>query len=305
MPRPAPSVSRVVEVLNLLGDSAPEPATLSSVARRLDLNKATAHGILTVLLDRGYVIRDKDDGSYALGAALTSVGRAAMWRQYEAVRVARLEMEELADTRRVRCSGVARIGDALIVIAVTGIPSAATDAVIGARRRFLPPLGNVWATWGEPGIVEQWLIGEPMTDEERSTIRGSLAATRDRGFSVTLHTPHRTELEQFADSLVNKPGTENIHSAIVRMMSEMVRDGGELGDIRPNGQYMPRQISAPVFDENGDVVIGLYVQGREVVSGAELHELGFSVSSAAARVTRMIGGRVPGADGLTSVPAAA
>jgi hypothetical protein len=52
-------------------------------------------------------------------------------------------------------------------------------------------------------------------------------------------------------------------------------------------------------------VIALHLQGRGVVSGAELHELGFAVSSAAARVTRMIGGRVPGADGLTSVPAAA
>jgi DNA-binding IclR family transcriptional regulator len=305
VPRPAPSVSRVVEVLNLLGDSSRDSATLSAIARRLDLNKATAHGILAVLLDRGYVIRDEDDGSYALGPAVTSVGRAAMWWQYEVVRVARLDMEQLADTTRTRCSAIARLGDDLIVIAVTGVPSAATDAIVGMRGRFLPPMGSVFATWGGPRVVEHWLTDEPLTDEERSTMRDSLAAARDRGFSVSLHTPHRTELEQLLESLLNKSGTGNIQSAILSIMSEMVRDGSEVSDIRPDRQYHPRQISAPVFDERGDVVFALAVQGRGVMSGAELHELGFAVSSAAARVTRMIGGQPPDADALMSMSVAA
>src|SRR5207244_378633 len=47
--RPAPGADRVVRVLDFLAAHPDEPFTLSELARRLELNKATAHALLVTL----------------------------------------------------------------------------------------------------------------------------------------------------------------------------------------------------------------------------------------------------------------
>src|SRR5205807_5671765 len=56
-PRPAPGAERVVAVLNFLTAHPDESFTLSELARRLDLNKATCHALLMTLTDAGYLLR--------------------------------------------------------------------------------------------------------------------------------------------------------------------------------------------------------------------------------------------------------
>ena len=53
MARPAPAVDRAVEILDFLADNPRDAFSLSELARRLDLNKASAHAILNALTDRG------------------------------------------------------------------------------------------------------------------------------------------------------------------------------------------------------------------------------------------------------------
>jgi DNA-binding IclR family transcriptional regulator len=77
VPRPAPSVSRVVSLLNLLGEREGDFLTLSDIARELGLNKATAHGILTALTEATYIVRHPQDKGYTLGPGIVRVGRAA------------------------------------------------------------------------------------------------------------------------------------------------------------------------------------------------------------------------------------
>src|SRR4029450_12633950 len=57
MARPAPGADRSVAVLELLANHPEERFTLSEGARRCDLNKATAHALLSALADHGVLLR--------------------------------------------------------------------------------------------------------------------------------------------------------------------------------------------------------------------------------------------------------
>src|SRR5207248_704067 len=73
-PRPAPGAERVVAVLNFLTAHPDESFTLSELARRLGLNKATCHALLMTLTEAGYVLRHPTRMTYMLGPALVAAG---------------------------------------------------------------------------------------------------------------------------------------------------------------------------------------------------------------------------------------
>src|SRR5688500_1362500 len=96
MPRRAPAVERSIAVLNLLAQHPGARYTLSEIARDLSVNKATLHAILWALTEGGYLVRDPEGKSYALGPALVAVGNAAL-SSFSAADVARPHMDALAD----------------------------------------------------------------------------------------------------------------------------------------------------------------------------------------------------------------
>ena len=77
MARPAPGADRSVAVLELLADHPDERFTLSEVARRCGLNKATAHALLSALTAHGILLRHPEEKRYSLGPRLIAIGDAA------------------------------------------------------------------------------------------------------------------------------------------------------------------------------------------------------------------------------------
>src|SRR4029453_3655599 len=67
MARPAPGADRSVAILELLAAHPGDRFTLSEVARRCSLNKATAHALLAALSQRGILLRPHDEKRYSLG----------------------------------------------------------------------------------------------------------------------------------------------------------------------------------------------------------------------------------------------
>src|SRR6202008_2133818 len=99
----APAVDRTVALLNFLAAHTDQEWSLSELARRLHLNKATAHAMLTPLTDPGYVLRHPVEKTFTLGPAVIAVGNAPAVRQFEIVDFARGEMQGLADDLSARC----------------------------------------------------------------------------------------------------------------------------------------------------------------------------------------------------------
>jgi DNA-binding IclR family transcriptional regulator len=60
----------VVRVLNLLTANPRQRFTLTELARRLDITKATCLGIVGALTEAGYVVRDATSRTYGIGSVL-------------------------------------------------------------------------------------------------------------------------------------------------------------------------------------------------------------------------------------------
>src|SRR4029079_18989374 len=111
MARPAPAIGRTIALLNFLAAHPDEAFGLSELARRLDINKATAHAMLATLTASGYLLRHPTTKSFTLGPALIAVGNAAGGRQLEVVDYARDEMRRLGEDLGVQCVASAAIGE--------------------------------------------------------------------------------------------------------------------------------------------------------------------------------------------------
>jgi DNA-binding IclR family transcriptional regulator len=293
MPRPAPSVSRVVALMNLLGEHPGEFITLSEIARRLSLNKATAHGILTALTDANFVIRQPVDNGYSLGPGIVRVGRAALSRAYEMVALARREMETLAEESNAQCVASAVESNQVIVIAATGTPAGPIGGHVGGRARHLPPVGMVFMAWASDDEINDWLGAGSLEDAERQHYRELLTVVRERGFSTSAYVEERVRLEAAVDGLLHRVVDPEVRETLVGLMAEFAHETRELPEIHSDRRYRLRQITAPIFDENGVVRIGLSLTGLPEISGEQLRDYGYALRAAASRVSRRTGGRPP------------
>jgi DNA-binding IclR family transcriptional regulator len=303
MPRPAPSVSRVVSLLNLLGEHPGEFLTLSDVARRLSLNKATAHGILTALTEAEFVVRQADDKGYSLGPAIVRVGRTALRREYEIASLARHEMETLADEANGQAVAIAADGDQIIVIATAGAPAGTPGTYVGHRGRRLPPMGMVFIAWAAEEEIDRWLSPEPLTDEEREHYRELLNEVRSRGFSTSMLDDQRPRIEEAINQLLHEVDNQEIKESLVGLMAELAREATELSEIQTDRHYRLRQITAPIFDEDGIVRLGLALTGLPEVTGEQVRDFGYALSAAASRISRRIGGHPPSNTSMAIVAA--
>lgn len=303
MARPAPSVSRVVALINLLGEHTGGFLNLSEIARRLELNKATAHGILTALNDAGYIVRDPESGGYTLGPGLIRVGRSALKREYDIVAMARREMEDLAEATGSQCAVTGTHHDQIIVTAITGSAAAPPGTFVGQRGPRLPPYGLVFLAWADHAEIEEWLERARLSDDEKARYRELLDVVRERGFSVPVHAELRVRLEDTIKGLLGDVVDREVRETLVALMAEMARESTEITQIQADRRYRPRMITAPIFDPDGVVRRGLTLTGLPELTGAQVRDFGHALSAATGRISTCLGGRRPAAHDATPLMA--
>jgi DNA-binding IclR family transcriptional regulator len=294
LPRPSPSVSRVVTLLNLLGDRPADFLTLSEIARELDLNKATAHGILTALTDAGYIVRHPEDKGYSLGPGIVRVGRAAYRRGYEVAVLARHEMESLADAVGGQSAIIAVHADQVSTIALAGVPTAGSSALhLGLRAPLLPPFGLAYIAWAPEAEVEDWLGGEPLSDEEKSRYRRLLADIRERGFVLVTDDEERQRLVEAIGVLVHETLSHEIRETLTQLAAELARERSDVPEIRPERRYRLRTITAPIFDADGRTSQGLAISGLPEISGEQIRDYAYALCAAAGRISKRLKTEAP------------
>ena len=189
MARPAPAIGRTIALLNFLTAHPDETFSLSELARRLEMNKATAHAMLLALTEAGYLLRHPATKSFTLGPALISVGNAAAARQFEVVDYTRDEMRRLSDDLGVQCVASAAIGEEIVLLGRSGDPEPLGLSVqVGQRLPLVPPLGTVFLAWSGPDEIDRWLrhLGPGAADEQLARYRQAVTAVRRRGYSIGL-----------------------------------------------------------------------------------------------------------------------
>jgi DNA-binding IclR family transcriptional regulator len=287
--KPAPAVLRAMQVLEFLSLDHTATPTMSEIARRTGLSKATCHSVLLALSDGGYVRRDPTSLVYSLGPALISLGSAAS-SSLLLPAIARSEMESLSEGLGVTTVAAVSAGSHLVVISTVSPPqSFQVSLPVGQMVPFAPPLGAAFIAWGSKREIDAWLDRAPrrLTEEERLHFGEALALVREQGYSLTLSEPLGRQL---GPESPDPPATTPLPP------SEPI---GEFG-----GVYLPTalvegriyrltQVSAPVFDRTG--VVSLVILGVAVgleLTTPQIAAHGDRVRQAASRLELAIG-RMP------------
>jgi DNA-binding IclR family transcriptional regulator len=249
MARPSPQTDRVVAVARLLAAHPDEGFTISELARRLRLNKATCYPMVAALADAGWLVRDPTTKAYRLGPELITIGEAA-GRSLPAVQLARPAMVELATELGVTCAAFTCDGDvATLADQVWDVRSTVQPLRVGLWAPVRAPFGAVFASWSSDSALEPWL--SDIDERVVPRYRAAVAAIRARGYVVELRTPSR-------DSGPSAPGTGSLAEL---MPSEVYEGSFLLADLDPKTSYPVSTIEAPVFDGAGNIALGLVLVG--------------------------------------------
>ena len=284
MARPAPAIDRCIAVLNHMAARPTQQFTLSELARDLQLNKATAHGMLNTLADAGYLIRDPDAKTYALGPALIAVGNAAL-SSTPAARLAEPRMTALSEEFDLECVASAAIADEIVILARAGTPRPlGLNVEPGQRLPLAPPLGTVFGAWSGAAAIDRWLshVGPDQGERDRDRYRQALATVRERGYSVALGGEGQQRLVQALQDAGHEPRGSR---------------GGEeyaLVELAGTQRYRINHIGAPVFGPRGEVTLALFLIGfRGQIAAEEVPRYADRLMEAADAVTASLRGRNP------------
>ncbi|HEV3498568.1 MAG TPA: helix-turn-helix domain-containing protein, partial [Actinomycetes bacterium] len=284
-----PGVGRVVSVLDFLAEHPEEAFNLSELCRRLDLNKATAHALLSSLTEKAWLLRHPLDKTFTLGPGLVAVAGAAAARQLELVDYARGEMRRLADELDVQCVASAVRGDEIVLLAVAGVARPlGVNVHAGQRVPLTPPIGTVFLAWSSPAEIDRWLrrLGSDAGEADLDGYRRALAAVRRRGYAVSLEADARVLLERAL--------TEGGDRPLGDVLTELGRQDYLLLELEPAHSYRLSMIAAPVFGPEGGVELALSLFDLPGQMAADqVPALAQRLVDAAATVTKAIGGRPP------------
>lgn len=292
MPRPSPQTDRVVAVINLLSTQE-SGATMTEIARHLEMNQSSCVHMLAALTAAGFLFREPSDRRYHLGPAMVMPGRVAA-RRYPELATAREEMDTLSRTFGRPCFAFSREGDhARLVHYTWDSGSPAPEMRLGDTVPMVPPLGALFLAWDEPKVVARWLALDTSMDDQRAMrYRTQLAAVRARGYAVEAQPPSEriTELSRVVD---DRPSPQR-DGRLYRML--VAHEGGEhlLTEVEADLAYAVHAIGAPIFTEYEAVEMSFNMIGfDQPITGAQIHRIGAAVRAAADRTTAALGGRVP------------
>ncbi|MFI6983111.1 IclR family transcriptional regulator [Embleya sp. NPDC050154] len=296
MVRPALAAGRAVEILNFFAAHPGDAYTLSELHSALGINLASALSVLQALEDAGYLVRHPRRKTYELGPALVALGDAAL-RGNRAVDLARAEMRGLADEFATELIASVAVGDEIVILAVEGRPQlASADVRVGQRLRMVPPLGQVFHAWSAPAEVDAWLdrLDERVRGTARVHLPPTLAAVRERGYSITLDSPTRTRIGGTLERMAEHPREAALlRDRLAELAAALGEEEYELIAVDPDTVYDISTLVAPVFDAAGRVAVALTLNGLKGVTGRQVMAHGERLGSVARLVTRRSGGRVP------------
>lgn len=184
----------------------------------------------------------------------------------------RHEMEMLAAELGVEVSLLAPLGDEFAFVATASSGGASHSTMPGTRLPFVPPLGSLMV--GHPGAPspQEWLDRIPRDSKEsRDAAEIQLRRVQERGWSVTLSGDLDSyTLDELVDAFSAPERTPENEQRLLDALRRM-RDYHEPARIDTDGIYDPLQLSVPVHDPDGSVVMVLRLSRlSESSSGADI-----------------------------------
>lgn len=296
MARPAPAVEKALKILELLVAHRDERFTISDLARRTGSSLGSAHAVLAVLEENGYLTRHPTRKTYGLGPALVSAGMAAL-EQHPAIRVATERITGLAAELDADVVVTAATPIEIVFIAGGGTASRYGPGFHeGERVPLVPPLGLVFMAWAHEREVEAWLDRAPIA-LDRDRVALALASVRERGYALGLASGIKRAFdtaETAGAARSSRPGQAEPEDRNALAGAIELHDY-DLPVIDPDRTYDLGMASAPVFDADRRALVAITASGFSPgLTGREITAIAERVKACATVVTKQTRGRFPG-----------
>lgn len=296
MARPSPGAERVVAVLEFMAARPDDRFTLSELARGCDLNKATAHALLTELAARGVLLRHPDEKRYSLGPRLVPVGNAAQ-RGYQAQDFTPGVLRRLAASTGLATAALAseQHGDHATIVSRAD-PDGAVPVPV--RWPLVPPSGAVFYAWADEPSVEAWLARSPAIASVQQALT-ALEAARRLGVVIGAAIPEWYRLTALlsdrSPATTTAEAANGNQSALRDALWHLARSSPLITEVDSDATYRAAYIAAPVFDQDGAVILAVVAGGEPARprTGRDLASLADRVVAAADELTDTSHGRRP------------
>ena len=290
MSRPALAATRAIAVLNFLAAHPTDAFTLSDIAERLEINLASAHALLSVLVESGYASRHPRLRTFTLGPSVVALGSAALER-HPAIDLARDAARDLSAELDLEVAVTAAAGDDIVFLARAGAHRARGIAVhVGQRVPLVPPLGAVFMAWSGDERVAAWRA----RSRHPQRLEGVLSGVRERGYSVALELDERRGLGEALDHLADAPVDEAGHRTVDGLLAELDGRTYQFAALDGRPTYDVSMIAAPVFDSSGEPALAMTLLGFQPgLSANQVAELGNHVRDVGLVVSKRSRGRIP------------
>jgi DNA-binding IclR family transcriptional regulator len=183
------AVERALQILRIFDDQHTERA-LSDIAQGVNLHKATAHRIITTLVNYGFLERAADGQKYKLGLELIDLGFKAI-RRMDLRHEALPYMDQLAQKLEEACDlSIFDRGEVFYIEYVQGPHALTVAAAVGQRLpAYCTASGKLFLANLSPGELDS-ILARPMVRYTPKTInsvdklRQQLDDIRKQGYGV-------------------------------------------------------------------------------------------------------------------------
>ena len=289
--------ARALAILDLLMANPQQAFGLTEMTRRLNLNKATCHAILTTMANYGFLVQHPKTKAYRLGPSIIAAGNAA-FAQFPVLEYARPELESLQSDLDIGFAVTARSKLHLVLLALYGRATPLIDSFqLGLRLPNTAPVAACFTAFSPAKQLEEWLTrahesrGE-YNEKLDQKLRVSVIGIRARGFEVTLKTRAEEELTRELARIHESWSLSELEDAANAYQRDLCDEQYHLDRIDPKARYHVSTISVPVFVYR-EVPVMCFVAGSfdNPITGAQIEEIAERMKASAERVTRLASGR--------------
>jgi DNA-binding IclR family transcriptional regulator len=285
--------ARALAILDLLMANPHQAFGLTEMTRRLNLNKATCHAILTTMATYGFLVQHPKTKAYRLGPSIIAAGNAA-FAQFPVLEYARPALEALENELGIGFAATGRSKRHIVLLGMYGAASALIDNFqLGLRLPNIAPIGACFTAWSPAKHLESWLEAAHQARGEYNEkldqrLRMSVIGIRARGYEVILKTRAEAELHANLRRIHDAWSLSDLEEVTETYQRALCEEQVHLDRIDPRAHYEISTINVPVFAYKQLPAI-CFAAGSfsKPVSGLEIERIAQRMTEAAEEVTAM------------------
>lgn len=291
--------ARALAILDLLMANPHQSFGLTEMTRRLNLNKATCHAILTTMANYGFLVQHPKTKAYRLGPSIIAAGNAA-FAQFPVLEYARPELEGLQNDLDIGFAVTARSKLHQVLLALYGRATPLIDTFqLGLRLPNTAPVAACFTAFDEAKYLEAWLTRAHESrggynEKLDQKLRVSLISIRARGFEVALKTDAAATLHKELSRIHNSWSLTELEEVTNQYQHDLCDEHYHLDRIDPKARYDVSTITVPVFVFK-QVPIMCFVAGSfdKPITGAQVEDIAARMKESADRIAALASGREP------------